>query len=490
MELVSSVVRPHLLTEEDRASFIDELYAAHCDVFDGVTRESFTKYVIDSTADRTEIKVFRTEAGELAGYIAAHFFEREFAGELCTVMRLEAGMKRAFRGANVVGPFVVQQVIQSALTQSRELWYLGSLVHPSSYCALTRHAQEFWPNPDVPTPPDTLEFMLQLADDFGLERVDPERPLVRSVGWITRDTPAERAFWLGSKRPLARFFCAQNPNFFDGHGLVTLIPMGRERVVANVTRWGSRAVSRRLAAVGRSFRRISGSDRLTHEEVLQELSASEYLEGVSEDAIRLLLTSSKQQELRAGEVLFREGERGDSMYIVVQGSMYVLRDSGIGTDVVIDQTDVGDCFGELSLVSGAPRSATLRAATDATLIRIDGKALWQLGPEHSAVERLVWHNVGRFRFFNLMTTSQRFAAATSDEHSEWWMDADRRVVQSDPITVAEPGWLFVYEGAAELDEMLISGPSLLPITAGTHIHGAPLARIALFPAAFGSADTT
>ncbi len=67
--------------------------------------------------------------------------------------------------------------------------------------------------------------MEELAAEFGLEKVDAARPLVRKVGWKTRETEAEREYWQHCDKPAARFFIEANPGYVEGHGLVTVVPV-------------------------------------------------------------------------------------------------------------------------------------------------------------------------------------------------------------------------------------------------------------------------
>ncbi len=75
-------------------------------------------------------------------------------------------------------------------------------------------------------------------------------------------------------------------------------------------------------------------------------------------------------ELKEGEILFEEGDVGDSMYIVVAGVLGVRIRQPDGTDQLIDKLDLGATVGELALISGQPRSATVFAINDAGLIRL------------------------------------------------------------------------------------------------------------------------
>jgi hypothetical protein len=215
------VIDPKALSEDALVALIQRLYDVHNEIFDGVSVEEFERYVVRSKAERTLIQVSYGPDDELAGYIAMHAFRRSFRGEPCTVLRAEAGLRRAYRGDGGPGAFFASQVVKARLEQTGALYYLGCLVHPSSYMALARGAQVIWPAPGAATPEDIQAFILSLGDEFHLARVDPNRPLVREVGWITRDTEVERQYWLNCQITAPRFYVEQNPGFVRGHGLLT-----------------------------------------------------------------------------------------------------------------------------------------------------------------------------------------------------------------------------------------------------------------------------
>ena len=95
----TEVIVPKTLTLEARARLTDALYAVHQQIFDGVERESFAKYVVESKAEHTWIQVHKNEAGDIVGYFAMHVFEKPLNGVTTAVFRAEAGSLRAYRGA-------------------------------------------------------------------------------------------------------------------------------------------------------------------------------------------------------------------------------------------------------------------------------------------------------------------------------------------------------------------------------------------------------
>ncbi|OHX10391.1 hypothetical protein BI347_21635 [Chromobacterium sphagni] len=205
---------------------VDDLYRVHCDIFDGVSKTDFSDYVVNSKARRTNILIHKNADGQPVGYCAIHFFEQELDGRDATVIRMEAGLMRAYRGRNRNAPFVCRQVLGYRLSHpGRRIYYLGALVHPSSYMLLERYASRIWPNAGARQGGEYGRVIGQLARLFGLQPVNPAVPGVVHVGWQTRDNERDRHSWLQSPSRAAQFYIRQNPGYLDGHGLLTLVPV-------------------------------------------------------------------------------------------------------------------------------------------------------------------------------------------------------------------------------------------------------------------------
>lgn len=72
--------------------------------------------------------------------------------------------------------------------------------------------------------------------------------------------------------------------------------------------------------------------------------------------------------VEAGECLFREGQRGDALAVVVAGRVEILKDDGNGRLLPVASLTTGKALGEMALVDGEPRSATAVMAETGTLI--------------------------------------------------------------------------------------------------------------------------
>lgn len=78
-----------------------------------------------------------------------------------------------------------------------------------------------------------------------------------------------------------------------------------------------------------------------------------------------------------GEKLVREGEDGDSLFVVDSGQVLVTRaaESGDSQPLILAMLGPGECFGEMSLLTGAPRSATVTAEGGCEVLRLDATSV-------------------------------------------------------------------------------------------------------------------
>jgi predicted acylesterase/phospholipase RssA len=86
-----------------------------------------------------------------------------------------------------------------------------------------------------------------------------------------------------------------------------------------------------------------------------------------------------------GEAVCREGEESDGLYVVGSGRLTVSRASGKGEPVLVAELGRGDGFGELSVLTGRPRNATVVALRDVVVGRLSCRATDQLLARHPSV---------------------------------------------------------------------------------------------------------
>lgn len=86
-----------------------------------------------------------------------------------------------------------------------------------------------------------------------------------------------------------------------------------------------------------------------------------------------------QRALRAGEVLFSAGDEGDAMYLIASGMVSIyLSDSQLGLTYELAKLGAGQAFGEMSLVTGETRSASVRAVDDTQLMVLSRDVFYRL----------------------------------------------------------------------------------------------------------------
>lgn len=114
------------------------------------------------------------------------------------------------------------------------------------------------------------------------------------------------------------------------------------------------------------------------------LAALPLFAGMPADALAALDTDASRLALRAGEVLVRQGETADAMYVVLQGTFEAMLDEGGRTRLVGIMTR-GDSIGDVALLTGETRAATVRALRDSVVVRVTHDVVEGLMRAHASV---------------------------------------------------------------------------------------------------------
>lgn len=100
------------------------------------------------------------------------------------------------------------------------------------------------------------------------------------------------------------------------------------------------------------------------------LAATRLFGGLDEAALDEIATQLEWLLVPGGVRVCRQGEAGDCLYLVASGRLAVIREHAGGREEVLGQKGRGDSLGELSVLTGSPRSATVRAVRDSVLARL------------------------------------------------------------------------------------------------------------------------
>ena len=92
-------------------------------------------------------------------------------------------------------------------------------------------------------------------------------------------------------------------------------------------------------------------------------------QGLDNADLRMIAGRVFEASFEEGQTVFREGEVGDRLYILLDGTMHVFVERD-GNVITYDRLTGGECFGEMALLDDSPRSATVEAETASSCITL------------------------------------------------------------------------------------------------------------------------
>lgn len=153
--------------------------------------------------------------------------------------------------------------------------------------------------------------------------------------------------------------------------LARLIEENRQSTIA--------AERRRKAGTALSDRAADDTDEL------KELQASSLFASFERETLVQILASTKLRSYDEGDIIVTEGEPGASLFLIVGGTVKVFTRAEDGANLPLAELGPGDFFGEVSLLTGKPRTATITAGTKVSAIELDRAAVDEIAQEHPEV---------------------------------------------------------------------------------------------------------
>lgn len=92
--------------------------------------------------------------------------------------------------------------------------------------------------------------------------------------------------------------------------------------------------------------------------------------GLNPPDLEALLSLAKTSFIKSRQVVCSRGEPGDALYVLITGKLKVTAESGDGRELILAILDAGETFGEMSLLDGKPRCASVTAVQDSELLVI------------------------------------------------------------------------------------------------------------------------
>ena len=145
-------------------------------------------------------------------------------------------------------------------------------------------------------------------------------------------------------------------------------------------------------------------------EKLAVISSSPLFEMLSSTELAYLAELAEQHRYEAGEPVFEEGALGDSLYVIVRGEVEVVRRDSGGASRPLTVLTAPDFCGEMSLIDKESRSATVRARTEAVLLRLTTQHLATFRQTHRDGFTFVVINIARILSARVREANARLTA--------------------------------------------------------------------------------
>lgn len=141
------------------------------------------------------------------------------------------------------------------------------------------------------------------------------------------------------------------------------------------------------------------------------------------------------RRIRDGHTIFKEGDPGDAWYVIFEGEADVSKANEGRPEKVIAHIGAHACFGEMSILDHSPRSASVKACGDATVLRFPRDAFEALLAEDNLAAYKLVHEMAKVLTVRARKTSQELAKALADmEKPGRLRDTTTAVVECHSVT--------------------------------------------------------
>ena len=152
--------------------------------------------------------------------------------------------------------------------------------------------------------------------------------------------------------------------------------------------------------------------------ILQFLNSQLLFEGINSYSLLSLAKASRLKPVPKDSFIFFQADKADAVYLVWRGVIAIRLENPEGRELVINEMSVGDCFGELAILTGETRSTSAQAIVDSDVLLIPSLAFKSaLDQEPILASRL------------LEITARRLQNSSKREEALAFHDAQRRLAQ-------------------------------------------------------------
>lgn len=159
--------------------------------------------------------------------------------------------------------------------------------------------------------------------------------------------------------------------------------------------------------------------------LVSQLGRHSLFDGLPPDAVGEIVAGAREEAFAAGDLLMRQGEAGDHAIVVVDGEVEILALTASGEARLATVAGTA-LLGEIAVLAGLPRTATVRAIAPGRLLRIDGAAFNAVAERHPRLLRHVVTRLGaQIGAYNraVAVYTEALAALERDEFDDAMLDS-------------------------------------------------------------------
>lgn len=203
----------------------------------------------------------------------------------------------------------------------------------------------------------------------------------------------------------------------SGAVLGSAIFIGLDRLLSNMG-----AYLRKASTISHKLKRVK---KQHYKDILQRLSRVELMANLPPVEVRRIISRVKKRDYPKGAVIFRQGDMGDALYLIEKGCVCIHAHlTEHGEEVGLTKLGEGGTFGEIALLAGIPRTATVEAEEDTVLWQVhkgDFDHIVAVSPKlRQALEQLVE-----------MRQNKNLSAGLKLEDSENWISRAEHNLESE-----------------------------------------------------------
>ena len=202
--------------------------------FSGISpADYFRKYFLSDDYFKRALRIFYAPnesgtADTVVGYCLITFKKQRIGRKRVTLLGASAGFLPDYRSGNNTVPFSIRQALGYWVQHPWEtIYYADTMLSPAMYRVMAKNMATIYPHPDHTTPPAVIELWRQLNP----KPENPQRPFVLKTGRYADYSEDDLKRFKASEKPEIAFYLRENPNFFKGNAIITVIPINARQML-------------------------------------------------------------------------------------------------------------------------------------------------------------------------------------------------------------------------------------------------------------------